>query len=835
MTDCKTTLRLSLLRLSLLRVLALVWMVVVLAGCAGFVDPAQGNTAQLVALDQPVGQSFVAQHAGMQGIEVFLEPRAQGEGNITLDLRASPDADTTILTATLPLGQVNAPDYYRFELSTLQDAHGQDYFFELAAEPPGAVAVGTGPGATYINGAMYQDGQPVDAQVAFRLVYDPVYIVRDLLAAAWAWIGAAAAFALLFLLPGLGLLTLAGVEGTRAPEIGWIERGAMAGGLGLSLYPLLFLWVYVAGLHLPMWVYVWLPPLCGLVVLVAANRGRRPTLRKGKAHILAWRRSPHFWADLSAISVIGLMVSLRLLVIRGLEAPLWGDSVQHAEIAQLIGDHAGLFRSWQPYAPYESMTVHFGFHAAVAVYGGLVGMPVELATTLVGQLVNVVAVVGIYGLALRLTHGDRWAGAGALLAAGLVSTLPAFFVNWGRYSQLAGQAILPAALWLLWIVFYARGVNWRAIVVAGLTVAGMALSYYRMIHYYALFVVAWLLFWGLPQWGRDVRRLAQTVLGLILMAVVAALLFAPWFVSILDSYLGEVLAGGLIRVSPWANIVADYAIWWEIGEYVRPILVVTSLAAVVWGTIKRDWSPLLVGTWALGLALLVMGRLVHLPGANAIVNFAVVIALYLPAGLLTGWLFGRIAGSIRGRYAQAGIFVATLVIAVWAARAQVTIVRTEFMMVTRPDVRAMQWIREHTPAEARFLVEGFTIDGRRSAVGADAGWWIPLLAQRANTMPPQYAMINEVPAEPGYSQKVTGLVATLEDNPIGAPVSLQALCEWGVTHVYIGQGQGQVGKGVTQLFTPEELQASPAFEPVYREDRVQIYALKRDACDAVEL
>ena len=66
-------------------------------------------------------------------------------------------------------------------------------------------------------------------------------------------------------------------------------------------------------------------------------------------------------------------------------------------------------------------------------------------------------------------------------------------------------------------------------------------------------------------------------------------------------------------------------------------------------------------------------------------------------------------------------------------------------MVTKPDRQAMTWIREHTPAQAKFLVEGFRIYGGRSVVGSDAGWWIPLLADRANTMPPQYALLNETP------------------------------------------------------------------------------------------
>jgi hypothetical protein len=35
----------------------------------------------------------------------------------------------------------------------------------------------------------------------------------------------------------------------------------------------------------------------------------------------------------------------------------------------------------------------------------------------------------------------------AVLAAGLLTPMPMYYVNRGRYTQLAGQVVLPAALW----------------------------------------------------------------------------------------------------------------------------------------------------------------------------------------------------------------------------------------------------------------------------------------------------------------------------------------------------------------------------------------------------
>ena len=141
-------------------------------------------------------------------------------------------------------------------------------------------------------------------------------------------------------------------------------------------------------------------------------------------------------------------------------------------------------------------------------------------------------------------------------------------------------------------------------------------------------------------------------------------------------------------------------------------------------------------------------------------------------------------------------------------------------------------IRENTPAETRFLVEGFRIYDGRSAVGADAGWWIPLLAGRANTMPPQYALLNERPIDPDYSRNVVALVAGLEANSPATTEGMRLLCEQGITHVYIGQSQGKVGFAAPQLFAPEDFAPQPAFDLVYHEDRVYVFAFDRATCPA---
>src|SRR5262249_23622661 len=99
------------------------------------------------------------------------------------------------------------------------------------------------------------------------------------------------------------------------------------------------------------------------------------------------------------------------------------------------------------------------------------------------------------------------------------------------------------------------------------------------------------------------------------------------------------------------------------------------------------------------------------------------------------------------------------------------------------------------------------------------------------TMPPQYALLNEAPSPSDYTRRVVDLVAGLEQAPPSAQPNVRLLCDWGITHVYVGQGQGRVGLAAAQLFTPQQFSESPLFSLVYRQDQVSIFALSAHACD----
>lgn len=826
------------------KLIALLALGMALAGCQPYLHPVQEDVSDQIRLQEgsSFGQTFVAAYDGLEGVQYFLTPGENEQGELLFSLYPSPLSAYKLASGRLPVEQVDKPAYYNFNFPSLNSSQGEYYYATLEIEGAGELAVQLGPSEAYRDGSAYQADLPLEAQARFRLSYDLQVLLTGLAAEVISWIWPSLLGILVFVLPGWGLLRLVYPP---AAKLSLCKQACLGSGLSLAVYPLLMLWTNLVGLQLGTW-NAWLPAGFGAAWLIwrAYHWLRHPSERPDTLELTAGKdkTAGRFWPAIALIIVLDALVVTRFWAIRNLEAPMWGDSVQHTLIAQLMLDNGGLFSSWEPYTPYQTLTVQYGFPAVAAVFSWISGFSSWQATLYTGQLLNILAVASLYPLAVRLS-GKRWSGVIAVLIAGLVSSMPAMYVNWGRYAQLTGQAILPAALWLLWEALEtSQDLGWSRgfrkvvplLVLAGFVLSGMSLGYYRMPFFYATFAVALLVSWSLPRWRMDFRRWGWGAASLAVIALAAALLILPWGARLLQ---GSVLAGlvqsGVETSSPLQNVLADYRGWLIISEFVPTSLLVLGSLALVLSLWRRELMVAGVGLWVGCLASLVALSLLRIPGTNMMQNFTVIIALYIPISLVIGWLAGMVLDllPLRSSLGQAGITALIAIVAAWLMLGQRNMAQPDtFAMVTRPDIQAMTWIQENTPADSRFLVEGFRVYNT-SAVGSDAGWWIPLLAGRQNTMPPQYALMNEAPLVAGYSLEVAKLVELLEEGKPDDKEVIQALCRWGISHVYIGQRQGKVSVDGFQLFSPAEFSGNPYFTQIYHVDQVHIFALEQDVCN----
>ncbi len=208
-------------------------------------------------------------------------------------------------------------------------------------------------------------------------------------------------------------------------------------------------------------------------------------------------------------------------------------------------------------------------------------------------------------------------------------------------------------------------------------------------------------------------------------------------------------------------------------------------------------------------------------------NFAIQIMAYIGLSVITAYLFALIFESLEPIHP--GIpAVLMFTISLLFAYSTKNVTDKKYEIVTRPDLRAFQWVIDNTDLNDLFLVNGFTVYENTTAVGSDAGWWISLLTDRENTMPPQYAL-KETPESPDYSDWTVDVINLFETYPPYSEEGKAAMCSWGIDYIYIGQKQGSVNDP-TPLLKWQEWEDRSFLSLVYAEDHVKIYQFDDSSC-----
>ena len=823
----------------------LLGILLVLSGCAPLTvaRAEQGTITKTIALEnrQVIGQTFVPNYNGMTGLEVFIDPKdaAESDGEIRLHLTSFSDRSQDLAEAVLSLRDVNQPGFYRFQFAPIYASNRQDYYFALELSGANRVELAIAPGTVYLDGSMYVDRKPVDDQMAFQIVYDVPQMGVGLTLEALQGLLLLAAALWFMALPGWALLSQfdSGWAG-RA----WIIRLVFAIAVGLVLYPLLLLWTDVVGLHLGAF-YAWAPALLSTGFLLWKNRAAK--FQRPQMDI----SSSAFWADLAFLLLMLMVFAVRFWSIRLLDGGLWGDSFQHTMIAQLIVDQGGLFDSWLPYTELTTFTYHFAFHTWVAVFHWITGLSVAQSTIWIGQILNGLAIMALYPLALRMTR-SRWGGIVAILIGGLLMTVPMVYVNWGRYTQLAGQVVAPVAICLLWdwldqnppqaktLAWWKDLLlkrDWGMLFLNVLLWAGLAITHYRIVILALLFFPAYFLslLTSRLQWSH-VKKTAWLGLG-------SAALFLPWFVHVFG---GKMMAlfGVVVRKSPQVVLAEDpTARANSLFQFAMPALWMLLACAIIWGLWQRNRSMLIFLCWWIFIFFAANPVWLGLPGEDLIADFTVGIGIYLLIGPMVGAMIGEGVDRVRGWLIRVAAQRAGTH---WLSRASEIILvlglalvggvggmaRTndlnidQHSLMTRPDLRAFTWIRENTPPDSKFLVNAFLAFYNYVAAGNDGGWWLALMTERGSTLPPLNEGI-ELGPTPDFQKKVNQMVILIRENGIASDRVYQELKDRKITHVYVGQMNAKdLANG--NLLRLQDLISSPNFRLVYHEDRVWVFEVR---------
>jgi len=458
---------------------------------------------------------------------------------------------------------------------------------------------------------------------------------------------------LLFLLPGYALAVV------FLPRQRWSlgERLIAAPVLSVVFYPLV-LYLSWAGLRLDAW-------RAGLVLAICGAVAVWGLWQEGRA--VGWRRVPatllaHTDAyALSLLAVLAVALAARFLVIRGVTYPAWADSYQHSVVVQLIVERGGVPDSWRPYALLDVFTYHFGFHAVVAFFHWLTGVAVPQSVLLVGQVLNALSLLPIYLFLARAT-GRRAAGVWGAVVVGCLTVMPAYYVNWGRYTQLTGQIILPLALLLTMEAAEAPRFAWRQSILAALIVASLGLSHYRVLLFYVLFVLAYLLVQTLRR-ARHLSPFPSSTGGgarggvvrlwwqLAVVGLLALLIFSPWLAQLVGLSVTRYQQIGAPEVDPQYNSIS----WEFLTNFGLSVpLMILAVGGALWGLVRRQWAIVVTALWVPLLFLLANPYLLHLPGTGLVNNGMVIVGLYVPGAILAGYFLGSLSEAAMAWLARRG-------------------------------------------------------------------------------------------------------------------------------------------------------------------------------------
>jgi hypothetical protein len=646
-------------------------------------------------------------------------------------------------------------------------------------------------------------------------------------------------FGLLFV-PGASNLALCGVR---------VQDGAarlgMALGLGAAVLPLAWLWLDLAR------VPVGALSVVGLVALGAGAAAATARVRaRPRVNALARLRGRPDPGLVALVVIVAAALSVRWWSVRSLDLPRWGDSVHHTVIVDLMLRARGLPETWQPYADLGSFSYHFGFHALAATLAGLARLEAHEAVIAAGQLLMVAGILTAYALGSVLS-GRRWVGVGAALAAGGLSSMPAYYVNWGRYTQLAGQVILPAAA--AGLVLAARGLR-RArggeegtvrpaggsILVAAVLLAGLALTHYVVALFLLLFAVAWLAVGDGPdarvahsspasgdadasgphaQMERIRARRTDALVTCALAGVSGFLLAIPWLPRFLAGPIdGYALSLSTTRPADPAvfGVNPPAEIWSHAGLFVGFPLVAAFAGGTAIALVRRRRAGITSALWVGLLIVATHPALLGLPVSGVLKSFTVAIGLYLAAGPAVGVVVD--AAAERRERATLLACCAAALVASWGGR---TGPGEDTRLVTSNDRAALEWVAANTPPGSVFLVSAFPAFGGTAVAGDDAGWWLPYLTGRGATVPP-ITYVLETPSRPGYREAVNDLVSLWHADLDGAQ-TVRALDAAGVTHAFVGETARTLDDAGTGQGLASKLAASRSWRLLHESGRAQVW------------
>lgn len=543
--------------------------------------------------------------------------------------------------------------------------------------------------------------------------------------------------------------------------------------------------------------------------------------------------------------LILLALQTRWQQIAHLVLPNWVDSIHHTMIARLLIENGTVPATYAPFLNEASFVYHWGYHALIAWMAWFMGSydSFQIATLILyfGQILNLLSLPMLY-MAGKLAFGSRRAALWSAIFGTFISWYPAYYVSWGRYPHLTGLLLLAPLLLTLWKLDNRRNrlVSWR--MAAIVLLSGIILIHVR-ITFFLITLLAIQMLWLMFQcrW--------RTLREWVLVGLCAIVLTSPWlFVLLQHAKLPQLLVASVNSTAPQLNAPFPWTLFWvpgiaglmslatfgisgwlglgNLSQSLRIASVIFSLSLVilifVYQKRKNDLfsffpgkASLLLLFWSGLLLSFFQLRKFGLPQPGFINQDSLAITFFAPISLLAAGVVNWWVGAITPKPLLKWITVLLVATcSIWGAMQMQSIVNSGTILADSNDLKALHWINETLPVDAKFAITVKPWIGA-TYVGDDGGYWISTLTDRMTIMPS--AIYTIVMPRLEIQNTNTFLKRWAEITSLNDRVTFDFLHSNGVTHIYLGS------KSVSPL--RQSLRTSPFVDLIYDRDSVLIFAL----------
>ncbi len=492
---------------------------------------------------------------------------------------------------------------------------------------------------------------------------------------------------------------------------------------------------------------------------------------------------------------LGLSVVVRLLYPLGSTFPLNDGGMFYVMVRDLVANGYRL----PAYTSYNSAGIPFAY-PPVAFYLAAVlsrAWPLLDVLRLLPPVLAVLAMPVFYLLAhdiLTDVLGEHSGQSAAWVGLAAYALIPSSFqwqIMGGGLTRSLGYLASLTTLWLVWR-FYTRW-QWRYLVGGSLGLA-LAVASHPELGWFTVFSVALIYF------ARGARRGRPAMLAILGLSASALLITSPWWLWVVSRHgLAPFLAAFSTgeQGHAWALPFQATSFTGEPGLTVWACLGLLGIAAAL-----RDRRYLLP-VWVLLIYLLDPRKGMSLGS--------------VPLAMLVGYGWSRLLlPQLSPRLSRFTLGV-LLAYATVAALALAVTPLPSWAVLPQGEREAMAWVRDHTPADSRFLVIGSSWLWARD----QAGEWFPALAGRASLATVQGR--EWVPGGTDYPQ-ARERFAQLQSCSLAECLATVAPH----THVYVSKTPVAVDPGVPRDLTlalRRSLAQAPQYSLIFSNASADVYEL----------